>query len=436
MSDRAVNIENLSKAYRIGLKEIGNATFAGSILASLKSPFSNFKKLKSLSNISHEEVSDDIIWALKDVSMEVKRGEVVGIIGKNGAGKSTLLKVISNITEPTSGRIEIFGRVASLLEVGTGFNPELTGRENVYLNGTILGMTKKEVAKKFDEIVEFSGVQKFVDTPVKRYSSGMKVRLAFAVAAHLEPEILIVDEVLSVGDAEFQKKCLGKMESITSEGRTILFVSHNMSAIKNLCSRAVLLKEGEVVSTGNTEKVIDEYMNVYKNHIVDGNIPDNFPRNDFNKGYAYFKKIQLKNSNGKVSDYFSYHQSLTISVAMEVLKEITDGTFIVLIGSSNDDKISYSSTSDDLNTWVNLKPGYHEFEVKLAQNFLPGTYFITLVLMDGQGFPYDNVGNVVDFTVGNMKEDSDAYYRWGKVLANVNTKSEWKFPEKINLKRI
>ena len=436
MSDRAINIENLSKAYRIGLKEIGNDTFAGSILASLKSPFSNFRKLKNLSNISHEEVSDDIIWALKDVSMEVKRGEVVGIIGKNGAGKSTLLKIISNITEPTTGRIEIYGRVASLLEVGTGFNPELTGRENVYLNGTILGMTKKEVDKKFDEIVEFSGVQKFVDTPVKRYSSGMKVRLAFAVAAHLEPEILIVDEVLAVGDAEFQKKCLGKMESITSEGRTILFVSHNMSAIKNLCTRAVLLKEGKVVSTGNTEKVIDEYMNVYKSHIVDGNIPEGFPRNAFNKGYAYFRKIQLKNSNGSASDYFSYHQSVTLSVGIEVLKEITDGTFVILIGSSNDDKISYSSTSDDFNTWVNLKPGYHEFEVKLDQNFLPGTYFITLVLMDGQGFPYDNVGNVVDFTVGNMKENEEAYYRWGKVLANVNTKSEWKFPEKINLKKI
>mgnify|MGYP002623534337 CR=1 FL=1 len=432
----AVKIDNLSKAYRIGLKDLGQDSFAAAIFSSLKSPFSNFRKLKSLSNISEKENSADIVWALKDVTIDVQTGEVLGIIGKNGAGKSTLLKIVSNITEPTGGKVEIFGRVASLLEVGTGFNPELTGRENVYLNGTILGMTKKEVDKKFDEIVDFSGVEKFVDTPVKRYSSGMKVRLAFAVAAHLEPEILIVDEVLAVGDAEFQKKCLGKMESITSEGRTILFVSHNMSAIKNLCSRAVLLKEGRVISDGNTERVIDDYMNAYKAQIVDGLIPENFPRNDYNKGVAYFRRVQLKNNSGQVTDYFSYHQEMTLNVGIEVFREITDGTFVILIGSSNDDKISYSSTSDDFNTWVNVKPGYHEFEVKLNQNFLPGIYFITLVLMDRQGFPYDNVSNVADFTVGNMKESEDAYYRWGKVLANVNTKSEWDFPENINLKKI
>ena len=432
----SVNIKNISKVYRIGLKDMGSETLAGSVLSTLRSPLKNFRKLRSLSKIDEGENGQDLIWALKDVSLEVSTGEVIGIIGKNGAGKSTLLKIVSNITEPTSGRIEIFGRVASLLEVGTGFNPELTGRENVYLNGTILGMTKKEVDSKFDEIVTFSGVDKFIDTPVKRYSSGMKVRLAFAVAAHLEPEILIVDEVLAVGDAEFQKKCIGKMESITSEGRTILFVSHNMSAIKNLCTRAVLLKEGKVASIGSTEKVIDDYMNVYKSHIIDGAIPEDFPRNDFNKGYAHFKKIQLKNTKGNATDYFSYHQDMVISLGMEVHKEINDGTFVILIGSSNDDKISYSSTSDDKNTWVNIKPGYHEFDVTLKQNFLPGIYFITIVLMDKQGFPYDNVGNVTDFTVGNMKENEEAYYRWGKVLANVNTEAEWKFPEKINLKQI
>lgn len=219
MSDIAVKITGISKAYRIGQNVRENDTFLATLMSGIKAPLSNFRKLRNLSNIKEDDRSDDIIWALRDVSDTIKHGEVLGIIGKNGAGKSTLLKVISNITEPTSGKVEIFGRVASLLEVGTGFNPELTGRENIYLNGTILGMTKKEVDSKFDEIVSFSGVNKFIDTPVKRYSSGMKVRLAFAVAAHLEPEILIVDEVLAVGDAEFQKKCLGKMESITSEGK-------------------------------------------------------------------------------------------------------------------------------------------------------------------------------------------------------------------------
>ena len=193
----------------------------------------------------------DIFWALKDINFEVKKGEVLGIIGKNGAGKSTLLKILSRITEPTGGRIEIYGRIASLLEVGTGFNPELSGRENVYLNGTILGMTKKEIDLKFDEIIDFSGVEKFIDTPVKRYSSGMKVRLAFAVAAHLDPEILIIDEVLAVGDAEFQKKCLGKMHDVAeNEGRTVLFVSHNMSAVQTLCSRSVVLENGCLIFLG------------------------------------------------------------------------------------------------------------------------------------------------------------------------------------------
>jgi lipopolysaccharide transport system ATP-binding protein len=244
MSDIAIKVENISKLYQIG------DTSSGSLRETLSGLFSSSKKK-----------STEDFWALKDISFEVKKGEAVGIVGKNGAGKSTLLKVLSRITEPTRGRIEINGRVSSLLEVGTGFHPELTGRENVYLNGTILGMSRAEVKAKFDEIVDFSGVEKFLDTPVKRYSSGMKVRLAFAVAAHLEPEILIIDEVLAVGDAEFQKKCLGKMEDVTGEGRTILFVSHNMSAVKNLCSKAIFLKNGEVKQIDITEKVIELYLN-------------------------------------------------------------------------------------------------------------------------------------------------------------------------------
>ncbi|MCB0164566.1 MAG: ABC transporter ATP-binding protein [Anaerolineae bacterium] len=261
MSDIAIKVENLSKRYRIGLKEELPETFLGAMTGWLRSPLANLRDLRKLSHFSDNgHTPDDVIYALKDVSFEVKHGEVVGIIGRNGAGKSTLLKILSRITEPSSGRAVINGRVASLLEVGTGFHPELTGRENVYLNGTILGMTKAEVERKFDEIVDFSGVEKFIDTPVKRYSSGMKVRLAFAVAAHLEPEILVIDEVLAVGDADFQKKCLGKMGEVASEGRTVLFVSHNMAAVSRLCKRTILLADGTVLADGESDQIVGQYL--------------------------------------------------------------------------------------------------------------------------------------------------------------------------------
>lgn len=246
-----ISVENLSKQYRIGQRQ-PYKTLRETLMNAVKSPATLFRRNGS--------GGDDTFWALKDVSFEVQQGEVIGIIGRNGAGKSTLLKILSRVTEPTEGEVRLRGRVASLLEVGTGFHPELTGRENIFLNGSILGMSKREIDKKFDEIVTFAEVEKFIDTPVKRYSSGMYVRLAFAVAAHLEPEILIIDEVLSVGDAQFQKKCLGKMGEVAKGGRTVLFVSHNMAAIKTLCSRAVCLHNGMIVSAGNTAFVVNEYL--------------------------------------------------------------------------------------------------------------------------------------------------------------------------------
>lgn len=260
-NDVVIRAEGLGKKYLIGHQaERERYTALRDVIARSAR---NFKRsvgdlLGGRANVAGDEVEE--FWALKDVSFEIKRGEVVGVIGRNGAGKSTLLKILSRITEPTVGRVEIRGRVASLLEVGTGFHPELTGRENIYLNGAILGMSRAEIKRKFDEIVAFAEVEKFLDTPVKRYSSGMYVRLAFAVAAHLEPEILVVDEVLAVGDAEFQKKCLGKMKDVADHGRTVLFVSHNMAAVSNLCSKAAVLKSGRLVDMGNTDKVIREYL--------------------------------------------------------------------------------------------------------------------------------------------------------------------------------
>ena len=256
MSDIALRVDHLSKLYHLGALQQRHDTLRDALVSTFKRPALSLSKG---ANVQTAERSEDL-WALRDVSFEVQQGEVLGIIGRNGAGKSTLLKILSRITEPTSGRAEIHGRIASLLEVGTGFHPELTGRENIYLNGAILGMHRVEIERKFDEIVAFAEIERFLDTPVKRYSSGMYVRLAFAVAAHLEPEILLVDEVLAVGDVQFQKKCLGKMGDVAKEGRTVLFVSHNMVAVQTLCQRAFWLDTGQLKAQGAVNEIVTAYL--------------------------------------------------------------------------------------------------------------------------------------------------------------------------------
>jgi lipopolysaccharide transport system ATP-binding protein len=248
-----IRVEGLSKQFRLGSRESAYLTLRESLVEAVRSPFTRLRGLNGSRN-------RETIWALQNLNFEVAPGEALGIIGRNGAGKSTLLKVLSRITQPTTGRVELFGRVASLLEIGTGFHPELTGRENIYLNGAVLGMKRAELNLKFDQIVEFSELERFIDTPVKRYSSGMYMRLAFAVASHLEPEILIVDEVLAVGDAQFQKRCLGKMSNVATQGRTVLFVSHNMSAVQRLCQRAIWLDQGKLIREGAASPVIKEYL--------------------------------------------------------------------------------------------------------------------------------------------------------------------------------
>lgn len=326
-NETAIKVENLSKIYRIGLKENLQDSFGSVLVNFLKSPIQNYHKYRSLyrfdkfeRNIdnSNDKVSDDIIWALKGVSFEVRRGEVLGIIGRNGAGKSTLLKILAKITPPTNGFAEIHGKIASLLEVGTGFHQELTGRENVYLNGTILGMTKKEVDLKFDQIVEFSGVEKFLDTPVKRYSSGMRVRLAFAVAAHLEPEILVIDEVLSVGDADFQKKCINKMEDVSQQGRTVLFVSHNMPAVTRLCKRAILLQAGKIADDGPSHKVVSSYLtsSLGTTAAREWSDPSNAPGGEV----CRLRAVHVRNKDNRVSDTLDIREDLKIEMEYEVLR--------------------------------------------------------------------------------------------------------------------
>jgi lipopolysaccharide transport system ATP-binding protein len=286
MNQIAISVEGLSKRYRIKSAQERHDTLRDQIMATLR---------RGGSRRTERTAGTEDVWAVKDVSFEVKKGDVLGIIGRNGAGKTTLLKILSRITEPTEGRAIMHGRVGSLLEVGTGFHPELSGRENIYLNAAILGMTRKEIERKFDEIVDFAGVQKFIDTPVKRYSSGMYVRLAFAVAAHLEPEILVVDEVLAVGDATFQKKCLGKMNAIAKGGRTVLFVSHNMPAVSSLCDRVVWLDDGRLREQGPTAAVISSYLH----SSFDKQIADLVQRTDrIGDGRFRFSRVWLTNGTG------------------------------------------------------------------------------------------------------------------------------------------
>jgi lipopolysaccharide transport system ATP-binding protein len=303
MSDIAIKIENLSKKYVIGAKD--DRFLYERITNGFKSLFSK--------NGKHQETE---FWALRDINLEIQQGDVVGIIGKNGAGKSTLLKIISRITQPTTGKITVRGKVASILEVGTGMNRELTGRENIFINGAILGMKQAEIRRKFDEIVAFSGVEKFIDTPIKHYSSGMYVRLAFAIAAHLEPDILIIDEVLAVGDAEFQKKCLGKMDDISrSEGRTVLFVSHNMGAVRGLCKKAVLIANGRIESMGNVEEVISKYLSNPTGRFIIGQ--------EGKDEKVIIEEVRLLNSKGETTQDFKTGESLTVEIkyfAKEVIK--------------------------------------------------------------------------------------------------------------------
>lgn len=319
----AINVENISKCYRIGMKEIMHDSFLATIGNFIKNPLKNYFTYRALYNFDdvspdQENNPSDVIWAARNISFEVKKGEIVGIIGGNGAGKSTLLKILSKITVPTSGRVMIRGRISSLLEVGTGFHPELTGRENVYLNGTILGMRKKEIDRKFDEIVDFSGVEKFIDTPVKRYSSGMKVRLAFAVAAYLEPEILIIDEVLAVGDARFQKKCLDKMKDVGQHGRTVLFVSHNMPAVSRLCARAILLNGGKVQMDGLPHEVISSYMNSEKCTTAECRWSDlmEAPGDEV----VRLCGVRVRANDGQVSEVSDISQPVRIEIEYEVLQ--------------------------------------------------------------------------------------------------------------------
>ena len=341
-----IQIKNLSKRYRIGIKEEMHDSLIGKVSSFLMSPFNNFRRVQKLSKFKGKNSGEDIIWALRDISADIKPGEIVGIIGSNGAGKSTLLKILSRIVEPTGGSAIINGRVASLLEIGTGFHKELSGRENIYLNGTILGMKKHEIKDKFEEIVEFSEISKFIDTPVKRYSSGMYVRLAFAVAAHLDPEILIVDEVLAVGDAAFQKKCLGKMSETAQEGRTVLFVSHNMHTIQDLCKRTILLQDGKIVEDGNTHEVVSSYLRPIKEHAIEGESNlQNWPGARKSPGKIRASYLRTLDKDGKTCSVFNIYDPITFELEIDNIDK--NGFVVSFLVNDNQGNLVYQVRSQD-----------------------------------------------------------------------------------------
>ena len=355
--------------------------------------------------------SDDF-RALDEVSFEVGVGEVVGIVGRNGAGKSTLLKILSRITEPSAGQVTIQGRVGSLLEVGTGFHPELTGRENIYLNGAILGMSRREITRKFDEIVGFAEIEKFLDVPVKRYSSGMHVRLAFAVASHLEPEILVIDEVLAVGDVAFQKKCLGKMNQVSRDGRTVLFVSHNMSAMKALCTRAILLEKGDVTLDGTVDEVVNRYLRMTAEAARGGTIADDIHRLSDRPGEARFQSVRLTDRGGSDTTQLHFGQPFRVGFVCEVLKPIDGGFFEISISTLDGTHVTFSTTLDGGTPPRRLDPGLHEIYADFDVFLLPRDYTIDLGIHHQSGATADFVQRTLDFTVLDVAETGDDHYRW------------------------
>jgi lipopolysaccharide transport system ATP-binding protein len=385
MSDSVISVENISKRYALGRQRRQDDGLRHRIEIAARNPFRWLR-----SRIWERQTKKKEFWALKDVSFEVKQGEVLGVIGRNGAGKSTLLKILSRITEPTRGRICLSGRVASLLEVGTGFHPELTGRENIFLNGAILGMRRTEIKRKFDEIVAFSEVEQFLDTPVKHYSSGMYVRLAFAVAAHLEPEVLLIDEVLAVGDLSFQKKCLWKMGEVARGGRTVLFVSHNIEAVRTLCQRAILFDEGRIVADGDVESVTEDYFTRFS-------IPSE--RQSLGSCGLVVEKVTLKNEEGQKAHQFRPGEDLIVEITFDAQERLEKPYFILVVQGKKGNCFTANMKLDG------HRPTFLKGKGKISCRFksiplLPQRYIVQLAIKASNGkdalMDYEDMGS---FTV-------------------------------------
>lgn len=407
MSEIALRVDGLSKQYRIGRREPYRT-----LRDALAAPFRGIAFGTDLK----PEAPSDLFWALKDVSFEIPGGVVLGVIGRNGAGKSTLLKILSRITEPTEGRIEIHGRVGSLLEVGTGFHPELTGRENVLLNGAILGMQRAEVSRRFDEIVAFAEVDRFIDTPVKHYSSGMYMRLAFAVAAHLEPEILVVDEILAVGDLSFQKKCLGKIGQVATEGRTVLFVSHNMAAVNALCGRAVHLDAGRVVNLGPASEVVEAYTRTALQPISERRWPT--PAAQGNVA-VYPYAVRVIDASGRLSSQFDIAEPIYVEVDYRLVTSCAPINVSISLYAQDDTYVLASpSTSGATPATPVAAPGIYRSRCKIPGHLLnEGTYAVTVFLVKNMGEVVASMERTVRFSTSDTGTDRSHFFgRWGGVV--------------------
>jgi len=407
MSNTVIRVENLGKRYSLGRKQEGERyTALRDVIANSAKGFAN--SLRNSGARKRSSRTEDF-WALKDVSFNIEQGDRVGIVGRNGAGKSTLLKVLSRITKPTTGRIKIVGRVASLLEVGTGFHPELTGRENIYLNGAILGMGRGEIKRKFDEIVSFSEVEKFLDTPVKRYSSGMYVRLAFSVAAHLEPEILIVDEVLAVGDAAFQKKCLGKMDDVSKEGRTVLFVSHQVAAIQNLCQKCIFLKSGQIFATGNTDSVLREYL---KESTTSNTISLEKRTDRSGDGAIRITHVQIKDASKKpVSSLGSGKESVFgFRYKNNVGQPLKNLHFAVSISNHIGERLALLSNEINGEELCTISSSLDEIEIRIRRLLLTNGRYSLTIYATVNGILADWIQNAASFDV-----ETNDYYGTGNL---------------------
>ena len=422
----ALEIKELGKQYRLG--EVGTGTLGHDInrwwhrIRGKENPYAKIGEEND-----RTKSGSDYVWALKDISFDIPEGQVVGVIGRNGAGKSTLLKILSRVTTPTCGLYRGQGRIASLLEVGTGFHPELTGRENVFLNGAILGMTKQEIRGKFDQIVQFSGVERYIDTPVKRYSSGMYVRLAFAVAAHLEPEILIVDEVLAVGDVEFQKKCIGKMKDVSGEGRTVLFVSHNMASVKRLCSRGIVLEQGLMAFDGGIDDAVDFYLAQGRSSGAFGIVGPKIARNKYEKGKLNIREIYLRNDHERTT-IFLKNQIVTVEIIFDVIQSIEDLIFVVTCNSTVAGQITYSATNQSSESLLKVTQGSYSLQLQMQLNLLPGEYDLTINALNKAGYPYDGVTNFGKFTVERFTADGSEY-GWTRNIGLVDTPTKFELTE-------
>ncbi len=418
--EQIITVKNISKNYTITHNRGSYIALRDILTNVFKNPFAYLKAK------TKEE-----FWALTDLNFTINTGEVVGVVGRNGAGKSTLLKILSQITPPTTGEIRINGTVGSLLEVGTGFHPELTGRENIFLNGAILGMDKKEIIRKFDTIVEFAGIGKFLDTPVKHYSSGMYVRLAFSVAAHMETDILIIDEVLAVGDAEFQKKCLGKMEDITkNEGRTILFVSHNLETIRELCGKTILLEEGKIKAMGDTDKVLALY-STQNDEMVSTNSPIEFSKAHKNNELI-FRKIWITKDDGIISNSVAHTENFTVNIECEVEKEIGPIEITITLKNSRGVNITSTSLSDSLERKpYAFKKGNYVMKTKFNHDFLvPDIYTIRIAAHERGLRDVDVREDAIRLKIVDagsiMKDYGEALLHWNCVFSN----ADWQIHEK------